>query len=605
MSGEVNDNRRFLELAELYLDDDLSASDATELRALLEADTTLVQRLHTLMRDQVVCRTALRPSDPKAIGERTRRMLDSWRPQSGEIAAQAAFARADQRHRIALVIRWGGMAAAALVAVLVLPLLYDWARRPVAEPDTQAPMLSAVAGEVRLGALPLTAAGDRLGYGTTLRLGDQGRATLAWADGTRVTLSGVGGGSTLTRLPAAGQRLKLDRGLVEVSATKRRADQPLEVVCPDVTVRVVGTVFSVRVVDGHSELEVGEGMVRLTRVADGVSSLIGAGQRVTAARLPLPAPVVMSVDHLAALRSAISAGREPWASSYARVRRELEQWQKEALPEPTTVVVPDYGNGNPEHTAARRFLHNQLRPLLGLALIARLDGDAQAEAAARARLLNMTDMTLTGPDAGTLSCDMQTVFGLQAADLLRGLPSWTSEDDARIERWITRELQPYAVRWQQTAWMSSRWRGSAALATIAAWRGDQAEVLRLMSELRSSITAQFSERNIARLSADPVEDQTLFQALSHALFCADVGRVAGGDITPPPPEWTRAVDAYLAGLGRSAAGAPQQRQFMRALAGPAPWRSPAAAALIDDTDLRFHTYGWYFPILVAQDPRWE
>lgn len=607
MSVEVNDSRRFLELAELYLDDDLSAVETAELRASLEADATLVQRLHLLLRDQVLCRSALRPSDPHAIEERTRRMLDSWRPQSGEIAAQAVFARVDRRRRAALVIRWSSVAAAALVAMLILPLLYEWVRRPVAGPDTQAPTLSAVAGEVHLGALPLTAPGERLGYGTALRLGDNGRATLTWADGTRLTLSstsGVSGGSTLTRLPAAGQRLKLDRGLVEVIVAKRPVDQPLEVVCPDATVRVVGTVFSVRVAEGHSELEVGEGLVRLTRAADGVSALIGAGQRVTAARLPLPTPVVMSVDHLAALRSAIRAGREPWASSYALLRREQAKWQEEALPEPTTVVVPEYKNGNPQHTAARRFLHNLLRPLLGLALIARIDGDAQAEAAARARLLAVTGMTLTGPDAGTLSCDMQTVFGLPAADLLRALPSWTNEDDTRIERWITRELQPLAERWQQTAWMSSRWRGSAALTSIAAWRGDQPEVLRHMSELRTSIATQFSERNITRLSVDPVEDQTLFQALSHALFCADVGRVAGGDITPPPAEWSRALAAYLAGLGRSTGAAPQQRQFMHALAGPAPWRTFAAAALSDDTDHRFHTYGWYFPILVARDPRW-
>jgi len=99
VNSDVNDSRRFLELAELYLDDDLSAGETTELRALLEADATLVQRLHTLLRDQVICRTALRPSDPRAIGARTQRMLDSWRPQSGEIAAQAVFARVDHRQR--------------------------------------------------------------------------------------------------------------------------------------------------------------------------------------------------------------------------------------------------------------------------------------------------------------------------------------------------------------------------------------------------------------------------------------------------------------------------------------------------------------------------
>lgn len=602
MSVDLNDNRRFLELAELYLDDELSAGETTELRALLEADASLVQRLHTLMRDQVVCRTALRPSDPKAIGERTQRMLDSWRPQSGEIAAQAVFARVDQRRRISLVVRWGSLAAAALVLLLILPLLAPWLLRPVAQPDSSAPLVSAVSGDARLGAFPMNAPGERLGYGTTLQLGVSGSATLTWMDGTRLIL---GANSTLTRLPAAGQRLKLDVGSVEIVAAKRSADQAMEIVCPDATARVVGTAFTISVAQGQSRLAVSEGLVRWQREADGVSSLVGAGQQVATARLPLPSPVVMSVDHLAALRTAIAAGREPWASSYATMRRDLPKWLAEPIPTETTLVVPEYNDGNPEHTAARRFLHNLLRPLIGMALIARLEGDALAEAGARARLQAVSGLTLTGPDAGTLSCDMQVVFGLQAADLLRGLPSWTPEDDARIAGWIARDLKPLAERWQRNTWMSARWRGSAALTTIAAWHGDQAEVLRCMNELRSSIAIQLTERNVVRLSADPINDQTLFQALSHALFCADVARVAGGDITPPPPEWSRAVDAYLAAFSRSAVAAPQQRLFMRALAGPGPWRAPAAAALIEDTDLHYHTYAWYFPVLVAHDPRWK
>lgn len=598
----MSDDRRFLELTEVYLDDDLSAAEAKELRALLEGEPALVQRLSALLRDQVICRTALRPADPHAIRERTQRMLNAWHPQSGEIAAQAVFARVDHRRRVAFVLRWSGLAAAALILVLIAPLVLDWARRPVAEPDGQAPVISAVSGEVQSGARTLLATGERLGYGGSLRLAANASATLTWSDGTRVTLAG---GTTVTRLPAAGQRLQLSAGALEVVAAKRPSDQPFEIVCPDATVRVVGTAFNVRVADGRTDLAVTEGLVRLTRASDGVSSLVGAGQRIAATRLPLPPPVVMSVDHLAALRAAISAGREPWASAYAALRRDQAAWQAEPLTEQTTLVVPEYNDGNPEHTAARRFLHHLLRPMIGLALIARIDGDAQAEAAARARLMAASAMILTGPDAGTLSCDMQVVFGLQGADLLRGLPSWTTQDEARIEAWISRELQPHAERWQRNTWMSSRWRGTAALTTIAAWRGDQQEVLRLMADLRTSIASQFSERTVTRLTADPVEDQTMFQAISHALFCADVARVAGGDITPPPVEWTAALDAYLAGLGRSTQAAPQQRTFMRALAGPAPWRSPAAAALIDETDLRHHSYGWYFPSLVAHDPRWE
>jgi len=597
----MSDDRRFLELAEVYLDDDLSGSEAAELRALLEGDPALVQRLHGQLRDQVVCRTALRPADPQAIRERTQRMLDSWRPQSGEIAAQVVFARVDQRRRVALVLRWSSLAAAALVLVLILPLLAPWFLRPVAQPDSLAPMVSAVEGDVRLGALVLNSAGERFGYGTTLHVGSQASATLTWADGTRLRLTA---NSTLTRLPTVGQRLKLDVGSVEIVAAKRAADQAMEIICPDATARVVGTAFTISVADGRSNLTVSEGLVRWQREADGVSSLVGAGQRVSAARLPLPPPVVMSVDHLAALRAAITAGREPWVSSYAALRSEVPAWLADTVPGPTTLLVPEYNGGKGPHSDARRFLHNLARSLIGLALAARLDGDAQVEAAARARLMAMTTLTLTGPDAGTLSCDMLAVFGLQAADLLRGLPSWQPEDDARIEAWIVRDLQPLAERLQQNSWMSARWRGTAALISIAAWRGDQNAVLVLMQDLRTSIANQFTEQNVTRMAADPEADQTLFQALSHALLSVDVARVAGGDITPPPPGWSRAVDAYLVGLRRSPAKIPQQRNLVRALMGPSPWRTPTATDAVDGLDGRFHTYGWYFPTLVARDPRW-
>jgi len=598
----VNDERRFLELAELYLDDDLSPTDTSELRGLLEGDPALIQRLHALMRDQVICRTALRPADPQVIGERTRRMLDSWRPQSGEIAAQAVFARVDHHRRIAWVVRWSSLAAAALVVLLVLPLLAPWFLRPIAQPDPLAPMVSAVVGDVRLGALPLHTAGERLGYGTMLQVGAQGSATLTWADGTRLTLKAD---SILTRLPAAGQRLKLDAGSVEVVAAKRTPEQPLEILCPDATARVVGTMFTVSVAHGQSHLAVSDGLVRWQREADGVWSLVGAGQQVAAARLPLPRPVVMSVDHLAALRTAIAAGREPWASTYAALRDEASTWLHEPIPEPTALVVPPHDGGNVQHSQARFFLHRLARPLIGLALIARVDGDAQAEAGARARLRAMTTVTLSGPDGGTLSCDMQAVFGLQAADLLRGLPSWQAEDDARIDAWIVRELQPLAEPWQRTQWMGGRWRGTAALMSIAAWRGDQATVLALMRDLRASIAQQFSAPVLARLATEPEEDQTLFQALSHALFCADVARVAGGDLMPPPAEWAQALDAYRVGLQRTDAKMPQQRGLLRALSGPPPWRTPMDGVVLDGPDGRFHTYGWYFPTLVARDPRWD
>lgn len=596
----MNDDRRFLELAELYLDDALTPEEAGELHRLLASDATQVQRLSGLLRDQVLCRTALRPADAQVVGERTRRMLAAWHPDSGEVVAHAVFTQVDRRRRWRVVRGALSLAAAALVLLLVAPALLDWVRQPVAHADADAPVVTLVEGDVRLGTAAMVQTGLRLGVGGALHLSDTATATLGWSDGTSAML---GGGAVVERLPGSGQRLRLDRGELRVQAAPRPVDLPFEITAPDVVVRVVGTTFAVRVENGVSHLAVDEGLVRLTRRADGVSSLLGAGQIAMATRLPLPSPVQLSVDHLAAVRTAIAAGREPWASAYAALRRERDTWLAAPVPPPTELMVPEYDGGNPVHSAARRFLHSNLRPLNGLALLARLDGDADAERAARARLIAATTITVTGADAGTLACDMQTIFGLPAADLLRALPTWTVTDQERIDAWIVRELQPRAEEWSRIRWMSGRWRGLAALATIAAWRGDHAAVLAHAASLRTSLAEQFDESTITRLGADPVRDQTLYQALSHALFCADVARVAAGDITPPPPAWTMAVETFLAGLQRNDGEAAQQRLFLRALTGPAPWRSPTAATP-DQTPRGFHTYGWYFPELMAHDPRW-
>ncbi len=604
MSTDVNDSRRFYELAELYLDEELSASETSELRALLEADAALVQRLHTLMRDQVICRTALRPSDPQAIGKRTQRMLDSWRPQSGEIAAQAVFARVDQRRRISLVLRWSSLAAAALVILLVLPLLAPLFLRPVAQPDSLAPTVSAVAGDVRLGALALTAAGDRLGFGTTLTIGTNGSATLTWSDGTRLDL---GQSSTLTRLQAAGQRLKLDSGSVEVVAAKRALDQPLEIICPDSTVRVVGTRFTVLVRDGQSEINVAEGLVLHQRLDDGVWSLVGAGQRVTTARLPLPNPVLVSVEHMAALKSAIASGRQPFASAFADLQQEIPRFQAEPLPEERVIIVTRYKGPRTElHSRARSLLHHLCRPMVGLALWSRLTDDEVAGRAALARIRVAMELRLEDEEADLLMSDMLAVYVPQAADLLRNQSWWDAEDSQRMDRWLRDVVQPAAERMAAARSASQRWRGVAALLSLYAWRGERERIIALMAEVRAEMPALLSPAMSSTLAARPEDDTGLYQIMAHALLCADLARVAAGDITPPPPAWNTAVDVFLQRLERLSSPADRQEMALgRALAGPGPWRSPAALPLARAGDTIDHSYGWYFPVLLLLDPRWQ
>ena len=603
MSAEVNDNRRFFELAELYLDEELSASETSELRALLEADATLVQRLHSLMRDQVICRTALRPSDPQAIGERTSRMLDSWRPQSGEIAAQAVFARVDQRRRISFVLRWSSLAAAALVMLLVLPLLTPLFLRLVAQPDALAPTVSAMDGDVRLGALALSDAGERLGFGSTLTIGTHGSATLTWADGTRLTL---GKNSVLTRLSAAGQRLKLDGGSIEVVAAKRAPDQPMEIICPDSTVRVVGTRFQVVVVDGQSELSVAEGIVRHQRTDDGMWSLVGAGQRVTTARLPLPGPVLMSVDHVSALTSAIAAGRQPLAFAFSDLQKQIPEFLADPLPTERVITVTRYKGPRTElHSRARSLLHHLCRPMVGLALWSRLTDDEVAGRAALARIRLAMDLRLEDEEADLLMSDMLAVYVPQAADLLRNQSWWDADDSSRMDQWTRDVAQPSAERMAASRSASSRWRGVGALLSIHAWRGESARIIALMAEVRAEMLELLSPAMSATLAARPEDDSGLYQIMAHALLCADIARVAAGDITPPPLAWNSAVEAFLQRLERMSLPADRQEMALgRALAGPGPWRSPAALPLTAAGDTTAHSYGCYFPVLLLLDPRW-
>ncbi len=600
------DERRFQELGDLLLDGELSAAEAGELRAHLQAEPAAVSTLLQATRDHVICRTALRPEDPALLRERTRRMLDAWRPSQRHAAVHAVLARVDRRRRWSQVRRWGGLAAAALLLALLTPILWDALRQPFAPIDAQAPELVEVHGEVRREGGLMATRGDRLAIGGELAVASEASVTLGWADGTRMVLSASG---MITRLPGPGQRVRLAHGELRVLAAHRDAEHPLEVVCPDASVRVIGTAFAITVAEGRSRLAVSDGLVRLQRASDSVWSLVGAGQEVEAARLPLPRAIVFDVDHLAALSRAIAAGREPWASSHAALRAQVPAWLADTTPAPAILDVPANRPTNAGHHEARRVLYQLTQALLGLSLSARLDGDQRVQAVARERLQALTTIVLTGDHADIVGCDMLTVYGLQAADLLRGLPGWSGEDDALIARWILRELQPRAERSLRTDGTAWRHRGLVAALSIAAWRGDQATVIALMGEVRRDISTNFAPAPLAqlrtRMAMAEQDDESLFQALSHLLLAADIGRIAGGDVTPPPPAWNDAVTCFLDHLAGSQQTWTQQRFFLRALAGPGPWRSPAAARLVTGADPPQATYCWYFPTLVARDPRRE
>ena len=147
---DLDDQRRFAELAELLLDGELEAGDAAELRARLAAAPAAVAELRSAVQDHMLLRAALSPGDSGQLAMRTRYLLDSWRPASRTVAAQAVLARMDRRRRWARTRFWVGVAAAAVLLVLCLPGVRQLLLAPALPADAQAPLLAEVQGEVRL-----------------------------------------------------------------------------------------------------------------------------------------------------------------------------------------------------------------------------------------------------------------------------------------------------------------------------------------------------------------------------------------------------------------------------------------------------------------------
>ena len=130
--------------------------------------------------------------------------------------------------------------------------------------------------------------------------------------------------------------------------------------------------------------------------------------------------------------------------------------------------------------------------------------------------------------------------------------------------------------------------------TIAAWHGDQLLITNLMEQVRAVIAGQLAAKPFAALLAGAEGNQQAFQCLTFALWCSDIARIAVDDTIPPPPAWGAALQAYAAA---SAGSGPTSQLgfFVRALAGPGPWRMPEDHhAHPGGADPPVLTYCWYF-----------
>jgi hypothetical protein len=165
-------------------------------------------------------------------------------------------------------------------SALVRPAEVAVAPAPVPAPlaVTEGTEVEQALGLSRVGAeLSLAREGERVAAGEVLRTAVGGRGMLALPDGSRMRLAG-GSQLALTRTESDDVALTLERGRVGVQAS-HRARRGFVIHTNGLSVRVVGTLFTVSQVAGVVEVAVAEGKV-LVEPPEGESLSLVGGQRV-------------------------------------------------------------------------------------------------------------------------------------------------------------------------------------------------------------------------------------------------------------------------------------------------------------------------------------
>jgi hypothetical protein len=177
-----------------------------------------------------------------------------------------------------------GLAAAVAIAASVVAVIVLRGGGESIEPAALVASIESVDGDVHVvaadGASRSASAGGAVYAEQTIRARDAGaRAAVRFDDGTQLVLSG---GAALTFTKQPGKSLRVDGGTLLADVAPQPAEAPMVVRTPTATVRVVGTKFELRVDARATDVSVTEGKVQVTRVSDGASVHVAAGQRVVA-----------------------------------------------------------------------------------------------------------------------------------------------------------------------------------------------------------------------------------------------------------------------------------------------------------------------------------
>jgi hypothetical protein len=274
-------DKQFEILLSEYLDGDADRQSAARLYAMLKADPVLRKRfceeirLHTLLREIAL---------QKAPGNvRTFTMWQQLRkPLAVLISAAAALA-------IAAGVWWfaneGTKRAAAEVARVV-----DVQGMVARVPDSGF-RIQREGNHEKRGML----IGDVVRAGDRIETGTNGWVKLAFVG--EQTFVEEFASSELVCVPSVddGKKLDLQRGKLTASVAKQKPGKPFVVTTPHACVTVIGTIFEVQVGEKETRVDVKQGIVRLTQLADGAAIEVPAGDgavagmNVSLAPKPLPA----------------------------------------------------------------------------------------------------------------------------------------------------------------------------------------------------------------------------------------------------------------------------------------------------------------------------
>jgi len=173
----------------------------------------------------------------------------------------------------------------AAAAILMLALAGLYYLRPAAPVAPALATLEESSGNVALLGSDSTQsahAGLSLSEQNGLQTAVGSHATLRFADGTRITLSGDAQTRLWLHAPGEstaphGKWMTLDTGSIDASVAPQPAGMPMRIHTPNTAVKIVGTQFRLSAAPASARLDVREGRVEMQRLSDGKAVDVNGG----------------------------------------------------------------------------------------------------------------------------------------------------------------------------------------------------------------------------------------------------------------------------------------------------------------------------------------